>query len=623
MAVVNKFNVNNKQVTLDADIIENMSANDVSYNSSLQYDENTVGNKLAELSAETIKANDVEILLGEAYMPCPTSLKIGMIIKSIGSTSILILRKEDETEYRITTSDLPYTLAFNVVAVAPISNASGSNVVVMNLFDSKFHTLSVDLQNEITNLDKKLSEEITEVESKSGTTKYNYSSNIPFVLDRYFAKEDVIFFSPSQTNVRGVTLGGYIDGGDTEDIVVGVQPGDTKIIKLTKNYTKLYLFSSESGSVNLYLKDSIKGNIKDVENQLQDVEIRLQGVEVEAEKNISSIINIPFYTGDVILYKNIGLYPATIGGYLESGGTEDIVKYLPAGESKSIKLTKNYTKLYGFSSVGAYKIAVVKYSDVEKYIETQIESSTSVNAFDNTILNIGLSPFLKFASVGDSLSVGEWQEDGGSFVNRRDLQNSWGQILARKYGNKCLNFGFAGATCKSFYDSESHGISELLLSENLCQAYIIGLGTNDTSDIGSIDDINWNDKSLNTDSFYGNYAKIIQAIKEYAPKSLLFCLTIPFPRNSQSKNTAIRNIIETCDIEGVYLVDLDTEKYRKVYSSSEVTGFYHNGHFNAGGYAVCGNILDIAIGEVILEHNTDSAIRNISGIPYGNGEMVE
>ena len=433
MAIVNRFNVNNKQITLDADIIENMSANNVSYDDSTQYDENTVGDKLSKLELETIKANDVEIPLGNAYQGVAVSLKTGMVIKSIGSTSMLILRKEDGTENRITSSNLPYTLPYDVVYISPISNASGSNVVVINLFDSKLNTLSVDLQNKITNLNKKLSEDITEVESKSGTAKYNYSSNIPFVLDRYFAKEDVIFFSPSQTNVTIVTLGGYIDGGDVEDIVVGVQPGDTKIIKLTKNYTKLYLFSSESGSANLYLKDSIKGNVKDVENQLQDVENQLQdvenqlqGIEVEAEKNISSLINIPFYTGDVILYKNIGLYPATIGGYLESGGTEDIVKYLPAGESKSIKLTKNYTKLYGFSSVGAYKIAVVKYSEVEKYIDTQIESSTSVNAFDNTILNIGLSPFLKFASVGDSLSVGEWQEDGGSFVNRRDLQNSWG-----------------------------------------------------------------------------------------------------------------------------------------------------------------------------------------------------
>ena len=46
MAVVNKFNVNREQVTLDADIIENMSANDVSYDDSTQYDEKTVGDKL-------------------------------------------------------------------------------------------------------------------------------------------------------------------------------------------------------------------------------------------------------------------------------------------------------------------------------------------------------------------------------------------------------------------------------------------------------------------------------------------------------------------------------------------------------------------------------------------------
>ena len=54
MAVVNKFNVNKQQVTLDADIIENMSANDVSYNSSLQYDDNTIGDKLSKLSHQVI-----------------------------------------------------------------------------------------------------------------------------------------------------------------------------------------------------------------------------------------------------------------------------------------------------------------------------------------------------------------------------------------------------------------------------------------------------------------------------------------------------------------------------------------------------------------------------------------
>ena len=61
MAIVNKFNVNREQVTLDADIIENMSANDVSYNSSLQYDENTVGDKLSELESKTDKNSIVSV----------------------------------------------------------------------------------------------------------------------------------------------------------------------------------------------------------------------------------------------------------------------------------------------------------------------------------------------------------------------------------------------------------------------------------------------------------------------------------------------------------------------------------------------------------------------------------
>ena len=58
MAVVNKFNVNREQVTLDADIIENMSANDVSYDASTQYDENTVGDKLSELEYDVTENND-------------------------------------------------------------------------------------------------------------------------------------------------------------------------------------------------------------------------------------------------------------------------------------------------------------------------------------------------------------------------------------------------------------------------------------------------------------------------------------------------------------------------------------------------------------------------------------
>ena len=61
MTVVNKFDVNREQVTLDPDIIENMSANDVAYDDSFQYDENTVGGKLSELEYYAGVQSDLNI----------------------------------------------------------------------------------------------------------------------------------------------------------------------------------------------------------------------------------------------------------------------------------------------------------------------------------------------------------------------------------------------------------------------------------------------------------------------------------------------------------------------------------------------------------------------------------
>ena len=59
MAIVNKFNVNKQEVTLNPDIIENMSANDVSYDTSFKYDENTVGDKLSKLEYDVTGIKDV------------------------------------------------------------------------------------------------------------------------------------------------------------------------------------------------------------------------------------------------------------------------------------------------------------------------------------------------------------------------------------------------------------------------------------------------------------------------------------------------------------------------------------------------------------------------------------
>ena len=87
MAIVNKFNVNKQQVTLDADIIENMSANDVSYNASTQYDENTVGDKLNKLSElenyfEFEAGEDKEVICVETTRSEASSSKFAYEIKA-------------------------------------------------------------------------------------------------------------------------------------------------------------------------------------------------------------------------------------------------------------------------------------------------------------------------------------------------------------------------------------------------------------------------------------------------------------------------------------------------------------------------------------------------------------
>ena len=82
MAVVNKFNVNKQQVTLDADIIENMSANDVSYDTSFKYNENTVGDKLSELDIRTggdiVKGNFNGIVFTSKQVSAGTKLYINI-----------------------------------------------------------------------------------------------------------------------------------------------------------------------------------------------------------------------------------------------------------------------------------------------------------------------------------------------------------------------------------------------------------------------------------------------------------------------------------------------------------------------------------------------------------------
>ena len=127
--------------------------------------------------------------------------------------------------------------------------------------------------------------------------------------------------------------------------------------------------------------------------------------------------------------------------------------------------------------------------------------------------------FEKIGVIGDSYSSGEIYPDG---VKADKYNLSWGQIMARKNGVTCTNFSKGGLTTRSWLTDEM-GLSKLNNSEpqNL---YYINLGINDNSKLGTAYLGSETDIDSGADTFYGNYAKLIKAVKAKAPHSKIILI---------------------------------------------------------------------------------------------------
>ena len=227
-------------------------------------------------------------------------------------------------------------------------------------------------------------------------------------------------------------------------------------------------------------------------------------------------------------------------------------------------------------------------NDIEEKIESyEIDPS---NPFSKIVDSVGLIEiFDTVGCIGDSLASGECvSSDHGNI----DLYHfSWGQYLSRITGNTYYNFSAGGVTAKSWHTNAK--CAPICFDGNhLCKMYIVGLGQNDANIIrnnggaaayiGTLEDINVSDYTANSDTFYGNYGKIIQRIKKVQEKAKIFILTDPADYVEEiGINTAIRNIANL--FTNVYLLDLYTFKHG-VYDNEIITNTRRSGHYNAIGY---------------------------------------
>lgn len=169
-----------------------------------------------------------------------------------------------------------------------------------------------------------------------------------------------------------------------------------------------------------------------------------------------------------------------------------------------------------------YKVDGVEYliltSSILKPIEYSIDAFDI--GFDGSFVNLGI--FEKFGVIGDSYASGEIYFGNDTYADK--YSKSWGQILARKYGAVCTNYSRGGLSTRTWLTNE-HGLTKLNSSEAE-ELYCLALGINDYYNIGISYLGNPSDMDTKADSFYGNYARIIDSVKAHAPKAKIVIFTI-------------------------------------------------------------------------------------------------
>lgn len=214
----------------------------------------------------------------------------------------------------------------------------------------------------------------------------------------------------------------------------------------------------------------------------------------------------------------------------------------------------------------------------------------------------GIECFEKFGVIGDSFASGVIFKNGVSHLN---YALSWPQILARMSGNEAINYSVGGYNTYDFVDNtnsnyDTYGLGKVLSdisTNNAPTFYFLCMGINDSNNtrsyggvsggldyLGTSADVNISDPSLNANSFWGNYGRIISAIKANNPDAKLVMCTVSRVPTTQTEeaydayNDAIQNIAAFFDIPCLTLTDdpYFTSKYylTKMVNHHPVAGQY-------------------------------------------------
>ena len=235
------------------------------------------------------------------------------------------------------------------------------------------------------------------------------------------------------------------------------------------------------------------------------------------------------------------------------------------------------------------------------------------------------SSFLNFTAIGDSLTFGlspKTYDTSGYPASWGGNNNcSWVRRLATLTGADAINLGYSGATAKTWYLSTSQGGTggyNAMINGKRTQAYLIGLGINDviseTYPIGSLSDVDFDNRENNADSFIGWYAKIIQSIMEFNPKAKIFVFNNPKATDATAQKYIMLNTLcEDPHFKGtVYFVSF--EEWKKYFEADCVQKWREGVHYSPPAYHQIARIMLSALSKRMCDSFKE--FETIYNIPY-------
>lgn len=200
--------------------------------------------------------------------------------------------------------------------------------------------------------------------------------------------------------------------------------------------------------------------------------------------------------------------------------------------------------------------------------------------------------YRRVCCCGDSYTAGYIHPIGEQTASRVNEDYAWAHYLSLMTGNEYINCGVSGSNANTWLTA-SRGLQKAQ-EAGKCQAYLVGLGINDSSDdesrnlyLGSVSDI-----GTNAVTYYGKMSKIVTELYNINNDADIFLMTCPDGKNGtynperyDGYNQAVRDIVSYFSDKApkVYCLDLAAKKEMFIYNSS-LTMDRANSHYTAAGY---------------------------------------